>query len=127
LRELTCLELSVVLWIAHLLCVLGAAQLAVPLGWRLSSRDAPAAPKGVLFGRASRAFVNYVENFTVFAALDLTLVVINKPGGWGPAIWIVARVFYLPLYLLDVIYWRTIAWSVALVGILIMLARLAAA
>ena len=49
MSEVTCLELSVVLWFVHLACVLGAAQFAVPLGWRLSSRDKPAAPKGVTF------------------------------------------------------------------------------
>ena len=36
MSEVTCLELSVVLWFVHLACVLGAAQFAVPLGWRLS-------------------------------------------------------------------------------------------
>jgi uncharacterized MAPEG superfamily protein len=124
MSEVTCLELSVVLWFVHLACVLGAAQFAVPLGWRLSSRDKPAAPKGVLFGRANRALANYVENFTVFAALDLALIATHQPGGWGPTTWILARVLYLPLYLFDVIYARTIAWAVALVAILTMLARL---
>jgi uncharacterized MAPEG superfamily protein len=121
--EVMCLELSVILWLVHLACVLGAAQFAVPLGWRLSSRDKPAAPKGVLFGRASRALANYVENFTVFAALDLALIATHQPGGWGPTTWIVARVLYLPLYLFDVIYVRTIAWGVALIAILTMLGR----
>ena len=69
---------GVILWFAHLACVLGAAQFAVPLRWRLSSRDRPAAPKGVLFGRANRALANYVENFTVFAALDLALIATNQ-------------------------------------------------
>ncbi len=58
MSEVTCLELSIILWIVHLACVLGAAQFAVPLRWRLSSRDQPAAPKGVLFGRANRALAN---------------------------------------------------------------------
>jgi uncharacterized MAPEG superfamily protein len=84
MSEVTCLELSVVLWFVHLACVLGAAQFAVPLGWRLSSRDKPAAPKGVLFERANRALANYVENFTVFVAT-------HQPGGWGPTTWILAQ------------------------------------
>ena len=114
MSEVTCLELSVVLWFVHLACVLGAAQFAVPLGWRLSSRDKPAAPKGVLFGRANRALANYVENFTVFAALDLALIATHQPGGWGPTTWILARILYLPLYLFDVIYVRTFANSDAI-------------
>ena len=124
MSEVTCLKLSVILWFAHLACVLGVAQFAVSLRWRLSSRDKPAATKGVLFGRASRALANYVENFTVFAALDLALIATHQPGGWGPTTWIVARVLYLPLYLFDVIYVRTIAWGAALIAILTMLRRL---
>jgi uncharacterized MAPEG superfamily protein len=38
--------------------------------------------------------------------------------------WIVARVLYLPLHLFDVIYVRTIAWGVALIATITMLARL---
>ena len=122
--EVTCLELSVILWFVHLTCVLGAAQFVVPLRWRLSSGDNPAAPNGALFGRANRALANYVESFTVFAALDLALIATHQPGGWGPTTWIVVRVLYLPLYLFDVIYVRTIAWGVALIAILTMLGRL---
>ena len=125
MRELTCLELSVVLWAAHLACVVGAAQFAIPFKWLVSSRDKLAAPKGLLFGRAERAFTNYVENFAAFAALDLALIATRQSGGWGPTVWIVARFLYLPLYLFNVIYVRTIAWAAALIGLLMMLARLA--
>jgi uncharacterized MAPEG superfamily protein len=68
--ELVCLELSVVLWIAHLACVIGVGQLAFPRTWLLSSRDLPSVPTGLLFGRANRALANYVENFNAFVALD---------------------------------------------------------
>jgi uncharacterized MAPEG superfamily protein len=124
MSELTCLELGVVLWIAHLASVVGAAQFAFPLTWLLSSRDRLARPKGLLFGRANRAHANYVENFAVFASLDLALIAMHQSGGWGPTIWIFARILYLPFYLFDVIYARTIVWGVALVAILMMLARL---
>ena len=42
-----------------------------------------------------------------------------------PTIWILARIVYLPLYLFDVIYVRSIVWGVSLVAIVMMLARLA--
>jgi uncharacterized MAPEG superfamily protein len=105
----------------------GAEPLARGLGARpavgrmaCAGRDtAPCRARG-----ANRALANYVENFTVFAALDLALIATHQPGGWGPTTWILARVLYPPLYLFDVIYVRTIAWAVALVAILTMLARL---
>jgi uncharacterized MAPEG superfamily protein len=125
MSELVSLELGVVLWFAHLACVVGSAQFAFPLTWLLSSRDKQAVPKGRLFGRANRALANYVENFTVFAALDLALIATHQPGGWGPTIWILARIVYLPLYLFDIIYARTIMWGVALLAIVMMLVRLA--
>ena len=42
----------------------GAGQSAFPLAYLLSSRDKPLAAQGLIFGRATRALANYVENFT---------------------------------------------------------------
>jgi uncharacterized MAPEG superfamily protein len=126
MSELMCLELSVVLWIAHVLCQAGAAQPAgIPPPWLFSPRDKPVAPQGLFYGRATRALANYVENFTAFAALDLAFIATHQPGGWGPTIWIIARILYLPLYLFGVLYVRTIAWTISVIALLMMLARLA--
>ena len=97
----------------------------LPLSWLLSSRDKPGAPQGVVFGRAKRALANYVENFTAFVALDLAFIALHLSGGIWPTVWIVARIVYLPLYLFNVTYVRSIVWGVSLVAILMMLARLA--
>jgi hypothetical protein len=75
LSELTCLELAVGLWFIHLFCQMGAAGGAFSTAYLFSSRDAQQPPKGLVWGRATRAFANYVENFVAFAALDLGLVV----------------------------------------------------
>jgi uncharacterized MAPEG superfamily protein len=125
LSELTCLGLSVLLWVVHVLVQAGASQTALPLPWLLSARDKPAPPRGLIYGRATRALANYVENFTAFAALDLAFIATHQSGGWGPTIWIVARILYLPLYLFGVIYVRSAVWGISLVAILMMLARLA--
>jgi uncharacterized MAPEG superfamily protein len=113
------------LWVVHVLVQAGASQTALPRPWLLSARDKPAPPQGLIYGRATRALANYVENFTAFAALDLAFIATHQPGGWGPTIWIVARILYLPLYLFGVIYLRSIVWGISLVAILMMLARLA--
>ena len=124
MSELTCLELAAVLWLAHLWGQMGLAQGAFDRAYLFGSRDAKVAPKGVMWGRATRAFANYVENFVVFSALDLGLMVTQHSGGLAPTVWIVARIIYLPLYLFDVIYLRTAAAGIAMLSLLFMLWRL---
>jgi len=102
----------------------GASQVALPLPWLFSARDKPAAPQGLIFGRATRALANYVENFTAFAALDLAFIALHFSGGIWPTVWIVARIAYLPLYLFGVAYVRSTAWAIALLAIVMMLVRL---
>jgi uncharacterized MAPEG superfamily protein len=125
LSELTCLEVSAALWFAHLFCQMGAAGGAFSVAYLFSSRDAQPAPKGLLWGRATRAFANYVENFVAFAALDLGLMVTHRTAGLGPTVWIIARLLYLPLYLFNVIYLRTVVAGVAMISLLVMLWGLA--
>jgi uncharacterized MAPEG superfamily protein len=125
MSELTCLELAVGLWFVHLLCQMGTAGGAFSTAYLFSSRDAQLPPKGLVWGRASRAFANYVENLVAFAALDLALIVTHHAAGWTPTVWIVARVIYLPIYLFNVIYVRTAVAGVAMVSLLVMLWDLA--
>ena len=121
MSELTCLGVAVALWFAHLFCQMGFAGRAFSVAHLFGSRDAQQAPKGLLWGRATRAFANYVENFVVFAALDLGLIVTHHTAGLAPTVWIVARVIYLPLYLFNVIYARTVVAGVAMISLLVML------
>jgi uncharacterized MAPEG superfamily protein len=121
LSELTCLELALALWFVHLFCQMGAAGGAFSTAYLFSSRDAQPPPKGVIWGRATRAFTNYVENLVAFAALDLALIVAHHTAGFAPTVWIVARLLYLPLYLFNVIYARTVAAGVAMLSLLFML------
>jgi uncharacterized MAPEG superfamily protein len=125
MSELACLELSVLLWVVHVLVQAGASNAALPLTYLLSARDAPMEPKGVMAGRAKRALENYVENFTAFAALDLAFIALHWSAGIWPTVWIVARIAYLPLYLFNIVYVRSLAWGVGLVAIVMMLVRLA--
>ena len=128
MSELTCLELSVLLWVVHVVVQAGTANAALPLSYLLSSRDAPAEPKGSaaeMAGRSRRALANYLESFTAFAALDLAFIALHWSAGVWPTVWIIARILYLPLYLFNVIYARTLAWGVSLLAIVMMLIRLA--
>ena len=124
--ELICLELAVGLWFVHLFCQMGFAGGAFSTAYLFSSRDAQMPPKGLIWGRATRAFANYVENFVAFATLDLGLIVTHHTAGWAPMVWIAARVIYLPLYLFNVIYVRTVVAGIAMISLLVMLWDLAA-
>jgi uncharacterized MAPEG superfamily protein len=57
--------------------------------------------------------------------MDLALIATQQTGGWGAVVWIVARIVYLPLYLSGIIVVRTLCWSISIIGLLMMLARVA--
>jgi uncharacterized MAPEG superfamily protein len=125
MSELVCLELSILLWIAHVLVQSAHAGSALNADYLAGPRDQTLSPKGILYPRATRALGNYIENFTPFVAADLGLIATQHTGGWGATVWILARIVYLPLYLGGVKYARTAAWAISIVGMLMMLARLA--
>ena len=128
MSELICLELSVVLWIAHILVQAFTARAEFGDQYLFSPRDQAVTAKGVLAGRATRALHNYVENLGPFIAMALGLIVTGHTGGIGGVgaiIWLLARIAYLPIYLAGTLYVRTAAWAVSVIGLLMMLWRLA--
>jgi uncharacterized MAPEG superfamily protein len=127
MSELTCIELSVALWLVHVVVQATVGNIELPFGYLFTSRDKPAVASGLLFGRATRALANYVENFTPFVAVALALIVTQRTGGagaLGATIWILARIVYIPLYLFGIVYVRTAAWTISIIGLVMMLARL---
>jgi uncharacterized MAPEG superfamily protein len=125
MSELVCLEFSVLLWIAHVLVQAYMANEEFGLAYLLSPRDKPLPTKGVACGRATRALHNYVENLVPFMALALALIATGHGGGLGATVWIIARILYLPAYLFGVTYVRTGLWGISIIGLLMMLGRLA--
>ena len=125
MSELFCLELSVLLWIAHVLAQAFSARAEFGDDYLFSPRDQAREPQDVTVGRATRALHNYVENYGPFIALDLALIATAHTGGWGATIWILARIAYLPVYLIGTMYVRTGLWVISLIGLLMMLARVA--
>ena len=39
---------------------------------------------------------------------------------WGALIYLVARIAYLPLYILGVVYVRSLVWTVSAIGLMVM-------
>ena len=125
MSELTCLELSVLLWLAHILAQAITARAEFGDAYLFTARDAQLQPKTIIVGRATRALHNYVENLAPFVAMDLGLIATQHTGGLGATIWILARIIYLPVYLIGTPYVRTALWGISVVGLLMMLGRLA--
>ena len=125
MTELTCLELSIVLWVAHVLTQALTARGEFGDDYLFSPRDKDVTPQGLSVGRATRALHNYVENLLPFVAADLGLIATQHTGGIGATIWILARIVYLPIYMMGIKYVRTALWAISVIGLLMMLGRLA--
>ena len=128
MSELTCLELSVLLWLAHVLVQALTARAEFGDAYLFTPRDTQPTAKGLACGRATRALNNYVENLGPFIAMALALIATGHAGGLGAlgaTIWILARIVYLPVYLMGTLYVRTALWGISVIGLLMMLARLA--
>ncbi|MGP8232538.1 MAG: MAPEG family protein [Methylovirgula sp.] len=126
--ELVALELSVALFIAHVLAQVLTQTGELGHDYLMSARDESRGTTSALAGRAKRALDNFLENYTPFVALDLALVATGRTGGlgaFGAVLWITARIVYLPIYLVGVPYVRTGCWALGVIALLIMLARLA--
>jgi uncharacterized MAPEG superfamily protein len=102
---------------------------AVEMGgdYKAGPRDEARVLRGVFAGRADRAFRNLLETFPVFAALALALVVTGRSGGLGAhgaELWIAMRVVYVPLYLIQIPFARSVVWFVSIFALVAMLVRL---
>ena len=93
------------------------------LAWNTGPRDTSPPLTGVA-GRADRAFRNFLETFPFFAAAVLGVVAAGRTGeasALGVQLYLWARVLYVPLYLAGVRYVRSIAWTVAMAGLAMVL------
>jgi uncharacterized MAPEG superfamily protein len=122
--ELLMLALSVVLGFVHITVSAIATTHQYGSKWTLSTRDAPMPPLQAVAGRLQRALHNFLETFPLFAAAVLIADATNRHG-WmavlGSQIYFYARVLYLPIYAAGLPVVRTVVWSVAALGIVLVL------
>jgi uncharacterized MAPEG superfamily protein len=87
----------------------------------LSNRDdlPEATPLG---GRAERAAGNSIEALLLFVPLALVAHLAGKGDEvlLGAQIFIAARLVYLPVYLLGIVYLRSLVWGVGVAGLAMM-------
>jgi uncharacterized MAPEG superfamily protein len=125
--ELLMLALSVVLGFVHIIVSAIATTHQYGSKWNLSARDDPMPPLRVIAGRLQRAEHNFLETFPLFAVAVLIADATNRHGWmaiWGSQLYFYARVLYLPIYAAGIPVVRTLVWTVATLGIAMVLLAL---
>ena len=124
--EFTLLAWSVVLGLVH---AVATGQFSVAqhgLRYGLSPRDEPRPLTGI-GARVQRAFANYMQTFPFFAAAVLMAHAAGRHS-WltvtGAQLYFWARLVYVPLYAAGIPVVRTLAFLVAMVGIVLILVAL---
>ncbi len=87
-----------------------------------TSRDAEP-PPNEMTARSQKALRNLIETYPVFLALSVANLFAGQPDAvvtWGAAIYLLARVVYLPLYVFGVMYVRSLVWMVSAIGLTMM-------
>ena len=124
--ELTLLAWSAALAFVQMCSTAGFITLSQGFGVSLGNRAGFAPAEGALT-RAIRAHRNMVESFVVFAAVVLVAHAAGREN-WlttlGAELFLFGRLAYVALYIAGVAYLRTVAWTVAVTGILLVLLRL---
>ncbi|WP_158747483.1 MAPEG family protein [Acidisphaera sp. L21] len=124
--ELQILAWSIVLGLVHVLATGFVATAQHGAAYNAGPRDAQLPLTGV-GGRVVRAFANYMQTWPFFAAAVLMAHVLDRHG-WltmlGCQLYIWARLIYVPLYAAGVPGLRSLAFTVAIVGIAMILVAL---
>ena len=126
--EMGYLALSAILLLVHLSVQSFTFKAQVGNRYTVGARDEGLMASG-LAGRAERAFRNFLETFSAFAALAIAIEVTGKNDAWsafGAALYFWTRVAFLPAYLAGLVWVRTLIWNVSAVGIVILIWRLLA-
>lgn len=124
--ELMLLAWCVVLAIVQMLIAVQGSMLQVGLMKLIGNREGFPEIKGWA-GRAVRAHRNMIENLALFAAVVLAVVAAGKTNGTtllGAQIFFWGRVAYAAIYLAGIPWARTGAWTVSIIGLLMLLSQL---
>lgn len=118
--EINMLWASAVLGVVYLLAAVLPSVAARGMPWALGPRDEPGADIGKIGGRLDRAWKNFCETFPIFVVAvvaDLSLKGGSELGALGAQLYFWGRVAFLPIYASGLPVVRTVAWTVSVVGI----------
>ena len=118
--ELTMLAWSIVLGLVQIALAATLTTGQRGFAWGAGARDGEPAPVTPLAARLNRASATFLETFPLFAAAVLAVVaagVTDERTALGAQMYFWARVAYVPAYASGIPYVRTLAWAVAIVGL----------
>ena len=121
--ELTALTLAALLQVAQFGIFSVLANLQVGVKTSMGPRDTPVSLKGKA-GRAQRALNNHFEGLIFFTIAVLVITLSDQATGFTALCaytYLIARVLYVPAYLLGLAPWRSLIWAVGLFATLLML------
>jgi uncharacterized MAPEG superfamily protein len=122
--ELATLAGGCALGLVHIVLASHSASRQRGYRWSASARDEPQAPLTGIAGRLARALANFGETFPLFVAAVVMTQLVNVHDWrtvWGSALYLGARIFYLPLYAAGVVLVRSLVWNIAIVGIALLI------
>lgn len=122
--ELICLAWAVVLGLVHIFAAANVKVRQYGVKWDIGARDEEVPPPLPIVGRLMRAQANFFETFPLFAAAVFLVIFAgrsNATTALGAQLYLFARIAYLPLYATGVPVVRSIAFMIALVGLLMVL------
>jgi uncharacterized MAPEG superfamily protein len=125
--ELKYLAWSTALGLVYVLVQATFADARRGLTWVVHNRDDATQPLAGAAGRAQRASRNFLETFPLFAAAVLAVVVAGHGTAHtaqGAMLYFWARLLYLPVYLIGIPYLRTLIWTFAIIGLVLVLTGL---
>ncbi|WP_347557116.1 MAPEG family protein [Robbsia sp. KACC 23696] len=123
------IDMTILAWVL----VLTLVQVMLPamlrnketgIRYNASPRDEPGPPVGPVTGRLQRAQKNLMETLPVFIAAVLIVHLAGKAGTLshiGAALYLIARIVYVPLYAGGVPYVRSYCWLASIAGIVLLL------
>ncbi len=116
---------AVVTWLLSLAAGLVRARGWTPAGMVISFGNRDNLPALTpLAGRMERTWRNSLENLVYFAVLAFVAHVMGDETpreAMGAELFFWARIVYIPVYYLGIIYLRTLVWAVSIGGLAMML------
>ncbi|MFM2087554.1 MAG: hypothetical protein RLZZ237_2423 [Pseudomonadota bacterium] len=122
--ELTILGWTLVLALVQIMLPSLSRTRETGTAYNVSARDGAGPPVGKITGRLQRAQANLFETLPLFAAAVLILHVTAQESTltlYGAALYLAARVIYVPLYAFGIPVVRTLVWLVSVAGLLMLL------
>ena len=122
--ELKMLLYSVILGFVQLFLVSFMSSQQRGMAWNMSPRDKPVPELTGVGGRLERAFKNFKETFSFFAAVIIIVQITtsgNSTSALGAQMYFWARVLYVPVYAAGIPMLRSLIWLISIIGIFMVL------